>query len=581
MITLDATTKTLEVVLAGAVAANELPVVVTFVDVTTTAYTPGSTDTITTGTTPVTAVAAPAASTQRQIKFLSVYNADTVAATVRINFNNNATLRRVVSVELAVGSALIYADGEGFRVITADGGIVGGIALPLAWTDVSKTGSSLADLATRSASDLSSGELPDARLSSNVALQTGGTVTADTPVYDATQTWNAGAVTFTGLKFNATDTASAAASLLLDLQVGSTSKFKVGKDGTITAAAGLTIAGALAGATSVSVTGGTVTADTPVYNATQTWNAGGVTFTGLKFNVTDTASAAASLLLDLQVGGASKFKVQKDGTITAAAGVVASTGTFTGSLVLGSIGVNANLNSALSMHFNIDTDNNETTRAFRWYTDGADASGTELMTLLESGRLGIGISPAYRIHAKTSEVNWVASVDNGHASNPLGMLITLSGATPNDTNERFFFCQDASALRMAGLGNGGLKNYSGNNVNLSDLGAKDIGGPAPSQRDKIRQIALYRGRYKDSKRGHDDIMWGAQDIQRINPEWVDVWQEEERDASGAIVKPRLLGTRDHLIFLATVGVVAEHDALIDDHETKIAALDARLSALGG
>jgi len=499
MITLDATTKTLEVVLAGAVAANELPVVVTFVDVTTTAYTPGSTDTITTGTTPVTAVAAPAASTQRQIKFLSVYNADTVAATVRINFNNNATLRRVVSVELAVGSALIYADGEGFRVITADGGIVGGIALPLAWTDVSKTGSSLADLATRSASDLSSGELPDARLSSNVALQTGGTVTADTPVYDATQTWNAGAVTFTGLKFNATDT----------------------------------------------------------------------------------ASAAASLLLDLQVGGASKFKVQKDGTITAAAGVVASTGTFTGSLVLGSIGVNANLNSALSMHFNIDTDNNETTRAFRWYTDGADASGTELMTLLESGRLGIGISPAYRIHAKTSEVNWVASVDNGHASNPLGMLITLSGATPNDTNERFFFCQDASALRMAGLGNGGLKNYSGNNVNLSDLGAKDIGGPAPSQRDKIRQIALYRGRYKDSKRGHDDIMWGAQDIQRINPEWVDVWQEEERDASGAIVKPRLLGTRDHLIFLATVGVVAEHDALIDDHETKIAALDARLSALGG
>jgi hypothetical protein len=38
-----------------------------------------------------------------------------------------------------------------------------------------------------------------------------------------------------------------------------------------------------------------------------------VTFTGLKFNVTDTASNAASLLLDLQLGGTSLFKVTKAG----------------------------------------------------------------------------------------------------------------------------------------------------------------------------------------------------------------------------------------------------------------------------
>lgn len=39
------------------------------------------------------------------------------------------------------------------------------------WADVDKTGSSLADLATRSAADLSSGTLPDLRLSSNVAMR--------------------------------------------------------------------------------------------------------------------------------------------------------------------------------------------------------------------------------------------------------------------------------------------------------------------------------------------------------------------------------------------------------------------------
>jgi len=44
-----------------------------------------------------------------------------------------------------------------------------------------------------------------------------------------------------------------------------------------------------------------------------TWNDALTTFTAIKFNVTDTASAAGSLLLDLQVGGTSQLKVEKDG----------------------------------------------------------------------------------------------------------------------------------------------------------------------------------------------------------------------------------------------------------------------------
>lgn len=50
-----------------------------------------------------------------------------------------------------------------------------------------------------------------------------------------------------------------------------------------------------------------------ISNMTDTWNAGGTTFNAIKMNVTDTASAAASLLLDLQVGGTSKFSIRKDG----------------------------------------------------------------------------------------------------------------------------------------------------------------------------------------------------------------------------------------------------------------------------
>ena len=77
---------------------------------------------------------------------------------------------------------------------------------------------------------------------------------------------------------------------------------------------------------STTLTGATITADAPVLNLAQTWNAGGVTFTGLKLNATDTASAAGSLLLDIGTGGgtyASKFKVDKAGYSTSTSGFVA------------------------------------------------------------------------------------------------------------------------------------------------------------------------------------------------------------------------------------------------------------------
>lgn len=52
-----------------------------------------------------------------------------------------------------------------------------------------------------------------------------------------------------------------------------------------------------------------------IYDMADTWNAGGTTFTAIKMNVTDTASAAASLLMDLQVGGIKKFEVSKIGSL--------------------------------------------------------------------------------------------------------------------------------------------------------------------------------------------------------------------------------------------------------------------------
>jgi hypothetical protein len=99
---------------------------------------------------------------------------------------------------------------------------------------------------------------------------------------------------------------------------------------------------------SSAMTGGTVAASAPLLNHAQTWNNSGTPFTGWKLNVTDTASASASLLLDLQVGNTSKFSVRKDGGLSlgqngnvwtmldnGAGSFTFVTGSFSGTQILG------------------------------------------------------------------------------------------------------------------------------------------------------------------------------------------------------------------------------------------------------
>jgi hypothetical protein len=185
-----------------------------------------------------------------------------------------------------------------------------------------------------------------------------GAITATTPIL-ITQTWNNSSVAFTGIRENITDSNSAAGSYLMDLQVGGTSRFVVTKTGNIVvggsgagnvtagafygAATGLTsipggnVTGTVANAThsstantivnaaqanitsvgtltGLSVASGSITATTPI-SVTQTWNNASVAFTGIRENITNTASAAGSLLLDLQVGSASQFTVAANGSI--------------------------------------------------------------------------------------------------------------------------------------------------------------------------------------------------------------------------------------------------------------------------
>jgi len=115
MIILSQTTDNLQVVLGGSVTTNQLQCLTVWRDVTTTAYTPGRTVTDTNNTTDVNLASAPAASTQRIIDYINIYNKDTVVQTVTVKFDANGTEYILWKGDLLSGSRLEYQDGKGFE----------------------------------------------------------------------------------------------------------------------------------------------------------------------------------------------------------------------------------------------------------------------------------------------------------------------------------------------------------------------------------------------------------------------------------------------------------------------------------
>lgn len=153
------------------------------------------------------------------------------------------------SVSSSSGAILTVARGNGSGGTVAITTLAVGQTATLFNSDGTQTGWTLdgVDTHAHAASEITSGTLDNARVNfaapsaiGSTTPSTGafttltannGTLTASAPVLDLAQTWNNAAVTFTGLRFNATDTASAAASNLAEFQLNGTALAAIRKDG--------------------------------------------------------------------------------------------------------------------------------------------------------------------------------------------------------------------------------------------------------------------------------------------------------------------------------------------------------------
>lgn len=121
---LDTTTRSIEALLASSVATNQLQILASWTDLTTSTTVSGATPVLTNGTTAVTVTAAPGSSTQRNVYAISVFNNDTTSATVTIRYNDNGTYYKLVTVTLQVGETLSYTDVNSWQILSPDGAVV-------------------------------------------------------------------------------------------------------------------------------------------------------------------------------------------------------------------------------------------------------------------------------------------------------------------------------------------------------------------------------------------------------------------------------------------------------------------------
>jgi hypothetical protein len=157
---------------------------------------------------------------------------------------------------------------------------------------------------------------------------------------------------------------------------------------------------------------------------------------------------------------------------------------------------------------------------------------TERCRIDSSGnfRLGNTSGGTRRMQVESASANFTIGAYNTNAT-PYGFYAEYS-TSPNNTAGQFFQAVDSTTTRMEVRSNGGLANYSANNVNLSDRREKTNFALAKSYLDVICAIPIQTFNYIDQNLEEDGgLTLGvvAQDVQAVAPELVmeSNWGTEE------------------------------------------------------
>jgi hypothetical protein len=182
-------------------------------------------------------------------------------------------------------------------------------------------------------------------------------------------------------------------------------------------------------------------------------------------------------------------------------------------------------NAAASL-FGLNSD-----KSFAWFQNsnspsiGGAITWTQAMTLDASGNLLVGTTSLIGVErfnvTKTTVGSYLARFNNTNTTaDTYGVAITYTASTPNDASHNFLGCVDSVGSRALIYANGGLANYSANNVNLSDSRTKTDIKPLTSYWNKIKALEVVTFKYKDQTHSDDNIGLISQQVESVAPEFV-------------------------------------------------------------
>ena len=200
------------------------------------------------------------------------------------------------------------------------------------------------------------------------------------------------------------------------------------------------------------------------------------------------------------------------------------------------------------------------------------ANNAERARITAGGNLLVGTTSdnGYHRFLKSNTSDWVCTFTNSSATTPWGISVGYSAAAPNNTDSGISL-SDTGGERATIRNNGGLANYSANNVNLSDERTKKNIVPLGSMWDKFKAIEIVKFKYRDQTHDDDNIGVIAQQVESVAPEFVDIDGFGETPEDGVPFKT--VYTTD--MYHAAIKALQEAMARIEQLEAKFAALETK------
>ena len=190
-----------------------------------------------------------------------------------------------------------------------------------------------------------------------------------------------------------------------------------------------------------------------------------------------------------------------------------------------------------------------------------------------SGTYASSTSTTFEFYKDTNDGNEIMLITAAQATaaNQYGVGIRLAG-DPNNASAYFMQGRGNATERFTLRSNGGLANYSANDVNLSDRREKTNFAPAKSYLDTICAIPVQTFEYIDQNPDDPGLTLGvvAQDVQAVAPELVmeSNWGTEDNP------KMRLSIYQTDLQY-ALMKCIQELKAQNDELRARVAALEAQ------